>query len=96
MKTKLITRGLIAGALMMLMVPTAAMAHDGCYREYRHAGWRERDLAHDRYELQRDLAYGNWRAARAERADIQRDEWNLHRDRFEQYPYYQRYGYYGY
>jgi hypothetical protein len=93
MKTKLFSRGLIAGASMLLMVPAAAMAHEGCHEWHRHASWRERDIARDRYQLQRDLAYGNWRAARAERADIERDEWNLHRDRFVQYPYYQRYGY---
>jgi hypothetical protein len=52
-----------------------------------------RDIARDRYQLQRDMAYGNWRAARVARADIQRDEWNLNRDRFAQYPDYQRFGY---
>lgn len=93
MKSKLFTKSLIAGALMMLMVPAAAMAQGPCYDGYRHMAWQQRDLARDRFQLRRDMAYGNWPAARAERADIRHDEWNLNRERVAQYRDYQRFGY---
>jgi hypothetical protein len=104
---KLFAKSLIAGALIMLTVPAAAMAYDGCgygYRpgaySYRDIGrdrhnlrYEERDIARDRYRLNQDLAYGNWRAARAQQADINRDINNIRRDRFDLNRDYQRFGY---
>jgi hypothetical protein len=104
---KLITKGMIAGALMMLMVPAAAMANDGCYRGYGRTGWEqrdfgrdrrdlrndERDVARDRYRLNQDLADGNWRAARAQRADINGDLRDIHRDRIDLHRDYQGFDY---
>ncbi len=86
---KLITKGTIAGALMLLMVPAAAMAGP-CYpysgREIRyeqrdlHNDWR--DVARDRYNLHRDWAEGRYGAARAQQADIRRDMGDIRGDQF--------------
>ena len=94
---KLFTKSLIAGALMMLMLPAGAMAYDGCgygYRPgyvYRDRGferqqlrYEQADLARDRYRLNQDLAYGNWRSARAQRADMNRD---LNRMQWQRFGY---------
>ena len=92
---------LMAGALMLLTMPAAAMAYDGCYRGYyggyRPGGYsyhdfryRQDDLARDRYRLHRDLEFGDWRAARAQRADMYHDYNQMRRDRFNMnygYPY---------
>src|ERR1700693_6101196 len=103
---KVFTKSLIAGALMMLMVPADAMAYDGCgwgYRPgyvYRDIGrdrhrlrYAEADIARDRYPLNQDLAYGNWRAAQAQRADINRDLNNMRWDRIDLAHDCQRFGY---
>ena len=90
---KLIAKGTIAGALMLLMVPAAAMA-GSCYpyrgydrgREARyerrdiHNDWR--DVARDRYRLRHDLAEGRYRAARAQQADIRHDMADIRGDQF--------------
>jgi len=103
---KTFTRSLIAGALMMLMIPAAAMAYDGCGYGYR-PGYVQRDInrdraqlhydrediARDRYQLHQDLAYGNWRVARAERADINRDYNQMQGRRMDLGRDYQRFGY---
>jgi hypothetical protein len=105
---KLFAKTLIAGALMMLTVPAAAMAYEGCCcghrpdaysyrdigRDRRNLRYEERDVARDRYRLNQDLAYGNWRAARAQRADINHDLNNMQRDRFDLNHDYQHFGYY--
>ncbi len=90
---KLITKGTIAGALMLLMVPAAAMA-GSCYqyggyqhgrvarfeRRDVHNDWR--DVARDRYRLRQDLAQGRYRAARAQQADIRHDIADIRGDQF--------------
>ena len=57
--------------------------NDVCEDSYR----RERDIrrdeakiAHDRWELRRDLYYGNYAAARHERRELQREYRDLDRD----------------
>ena len=103
---KAFTKTLIAGAMILLMAP-AAMAYDGCRWGYRPSGyvyndmardrhriWREEnDIARDRYRLNQELAYGNWRAARAQQADINRDLYRLHENRRDLAHDYYRYGY---
>jgi len=90
---KLITKGAIAGALMLLMVPAAAMA-GSCYPyagyerggeiryEQRdiHNDWR--DVARDRYHLHRDWAEGRYGAARAQEADIRHDMADIRGDQY--------------
>jgi hypothetical protein len=103
---KLFTKTLIAGALMMFVVPATAMAYDGCgwgyrpgyvYRDMsrdRHQlRYEQADLARDRYRLDRDLAYGNWWAARARRADINRDLNRMQWQRMDLSRDYQSFGY---
>lgn len=104
---KQFTKTLLAGALMMLVVPASAMAYDGCgwgYRPgaytYRDFGreqnrlrYERRDLARDRYRMQQELAYGNWRAARAQQADINRDVNQMRWQRYYLAHDYQRFGY---
>jgi hypothetical protein len=90
---KLTTKGAIAGGLMLLMVPAAAMAQGPCYSYRRYApGAREmrydrrdihnewRDVARDRYQLRQDVAEGRYRAARAQECDIRRDMANIRGD----------------
>jgi hypothetical protein len=90
---KLITKGTIAGALMLLMVPAAAMAGPcypyGGYARDRAIGYERRDIrndwrdvSRDRYNLNRDLAEGRYGAARAQEADIRRDMADIHSDQF--------------
>ena len=90
---------------MMLVVPASAMAYERCgYRfgvcMYRDVGrdqhrlrYERRDLAHDRHQLQQDLAYGNRGAARAQRADINRDLNRMHWQRQDLAHDYSRMGY---
>lgn len=70
----------IAGVLLLLGMGAGTMFADD--------GWRGRDIrhdeirvAHDRYQLRRDLAEGRYRAARHERRDIRRTERDIARDR---------------
>jgi hypothetical protein len=94
---KLLSKGLIAGVLLMLIAPVAAQAQP-CYfhrayypgvrhydrfldrRDLRH-DWR--DVARDRFQVRRDLAYGNSYAARAQHADIARDLADIRIDRYD-------------
>ena len=75
-------KALVAAALagLMLSLPMAAHAQwcPGQRWEIHH-DWR--DVAHDRWQLNRDLAFGHYRAAWAQRADIRHDLWDIHHDR---------------
>jgi hypothetical protein len=96
---KLISKGLIAGALLILMAPMAAQAQDCYFHRAYYPGVRHydryldrRDLRHDwhdvardRFQLRRDIATGNWWGARAQRADIARDMADIHLDRYDRY-----------
>src|SRR5579885_921477 len=95
--------------LMLLALPITAWAQEWARPGLRHGcGWRHRDIAadrhnlraqwreihRDRFELQRNLANGNWAAARAEREDLRRDylnvgrqRWDLHQDYRELHGY---------
>jgi hypothetical protein len=85
-------------ALLMLAVPLAANAQElggpgmraGCGWRHRDIAWDRhklrsqwRDIHRDRWELQRDLANGNWAAAQAERNDLRRDYMNVRRQRWD-------------
>jgi hypothetical protein len=45
----------------------------------------EAKIAHDRWELRRDLYYGNYRAAAHERAELRREYRDINRDRADVY-----------
>jgi hypothetical protein len=96
---KLWSKSLIAGALLMLMAPMAAQARDfdfhrgycrgwghyDIYRDRRDIRHDWRDVGRDRFFLHRDLANGNWAAARFQRADIRNDLRDIHGDRWDLY-----------
>jgi hypothetical protein len=91
---KLVTKGTIVGALMMLAVPATAMAgpcypyrhydRAGCNLSYRRRDLRNdwRDVSRDRYNLHRDLAEGRYGAARAQEADIRHEMADIRGDQF--------------
>ena len=74
----------LAGILLLIGMSVApALAWDGdrgLHRDIRHDDAR---IAHDRYELRRDLYRGNYAAARHERRAIHREYRNINRDRRE-------------
>ena len=73
----------IAGILLLVGIGVApALAWDGDRRDIRQD---EAKIAHDRRELRRDLCYGNYSAARHERAELRREYRDLNRDRREHY-----------
>jgi hypothetical protein len=97
-------------ALLMLALPISAGAQEWGRPGWRHGcGWRHRDIAadhhnlhaqwrdihRDRFELQRDLANGNWAAAQAERQDLRRDYMNVRRQRWDLHQDYQQLHGYG-
>jgi len=97
---KSLTRLVLAGmALLMLSVPMTAQAQEwrgyggyGCGWRHRDIAWDRhnlhrqwRDIGRDRWELRQDYANDNWGAARAERADIQRDLMRVRRQRWDLY-----------
>lgn len=96
---KFISKSLIAGALLMLMVPMVAQAQDCYFDRAYYSGWGHydrvrdrrdlrrdwRDVARHHFQLRHDIAYGNWYAARAQRADIARDLADVHGDRWDLY-----------
>src|ERR1700735_746051 len=82
-RTKYMKRA-IAGILLLVGMSVApALAWDGdrgLHRDIRHDEVR---IAHDRYELRRDLNHGNYAAARHERRDLRREYRDVNRDRRE-------------
>jgi len=92
---KFVSKSLLVAALLMSIAPAAARASDCHVRRPYYHGWRYhdvvrdrrdlradwRDVGRDRIQLRRDIAYGNWYAARAQRADIARELRDIHADR---------------
>ena len=72
-------RAMVGMLLLLGMCVAPAFAGDrGLRRDIR----RDEDkIAHDRWELQRDLDRGNYRAARHERNELRREFRDLNRDR---------------
>ncbi|HKD66731.1 MAG TPA: hypothetical protein VKB84_07815 [Candidatus Binataceae bacterium] len=86
-------------ALLMLAIPMTARAQEwrapyryryGCPIVHRDIAWDRhnlraqwRDIGRDRAALRYDRANGYWGAARAERADIRHDYFNVRRDRYD-------------
>ena len=76
----------LAGILLLAGISVApALAWDGDRGLRRDIHHDEARIAHDRWELRRDLYYGDYRAAHRERREIQREERDLHHDRPELY-----------
>jgi len=76
-------RAIVGMLLLVGMSVAPALAWDGNHGLRRDIRHDEAKIAHDRWELRRDLYYGNYRAARHERRKICREERDLNRDRRE-------------
>lgn len=76
----------IAGILLLSAMSVApALAWDGNHGLRRDMRHDEAKIAHDRRELDRDLAHGNYAAARHERRELRREYRDLNRDRNQLY-----------
>jgi len=76
----------IAGIFLLVgMAVAPALAYDGDRGLRRDIHHDEAKIAHDRWELRRDLYYGNYGAARQERRELRREYRDLNRDRRELY-----------
>jgi hypothetical protein len=74
----------IAGTLLLLGLSVApALAWDGDHGLRRDMRHDEAEIAHDRWELRRDLYGGNYAGARHERRELGREYRDLNRDRRE-------------
>jgi hypothetical protein len=75
-------KGAIARTLLLLGLSVApALAWDGDHGERHDMRHDEAKIAHDRWELRRDLYYGNYAGARHERRELGREYCDLNRDR---------------
>lgn len=88
---------LLAALLIAAMGTGTMLAQDGGWRRGRDLGNDYADrradvrdiqqdkarIAHDRWELNRDLRNGNYRAAAHERAELNEEYRDIHRDRVD-------------
>jgi len=75
---------LLGWLVALFLCSGAAFAQDGSWDRYydrRDLHHDYRALAHDRRELARDYYYGDYGAARRERSEIARREWDVRHDR---------------
>ena len=81
----------IAGVLLLVGFGAGSLfADDGYWSARRHIERDRQKIAEDRRELQRDLYYGNYRAADHERRELDRRYRDLQRDLDR---FHDRYGY---
>jgi hypothetical protein len=76
---------MIAGVLLLMGLGAGTMFADDTWRDrqdIRHDGAR---IAHDRWELRRDVNCGNYAAARHERRELRREYRDVNRDRRDLY-----------
>ena len=71
---------MIAGVLLLIGLGAGTMFAEDSYRRERDIRRDEAKIAHDRWELRRDLYYGNYAAARHERKELKREFRDLDRD----------------
>jgi hypothetical protein len=76
---------MIAGGLLLIGLGAGTMFAEDGYRRERDIRRDEAKIAHDRWELRRDLYYGNYAAARHERKELRREYRDLNRDRRDLY-----------
>jgi hypothetical protein len=72
----------IAGLLLVMTLAAGSMFADDGYRHDRDIRRDEAKIAHDRYELRRDLYHGNYRAARHEQRELRREYRDVRHDRY--------------
>ena len=75
----------IAGVLLLAGMGAGTMFAEDGYRRERDIRRDEAKIAHDRWELRRDLYYGNYRAAAHEQEELRREYRDLNRDRADVY-----------
>ena len=81
----------IAGVLLLVGLGAGSLfADDGYWGARRHIERDRQKIAEDRREIQRDLDYGNYRAADHERRELDRRYRDLQRDLDR---FHDRYGY---
>lgn len=71
----------IAGVLLLMGLGAGTVFADDGWRDRREIRHDEVRMAHDRYELRRDLYHGYYAAARHERRELRRDRRDLYWDR---------------
>jgi hypothetical protein len=71
----------IAGVLLLMGLGAGTMFADDGWRERRDIRHDEAKIAHDRWELRRDLNRGDYGAARHERRELRREYRDVNRDR---------------
>ena len=71
---------MIAGVLLLIGLGAGTMFAEDTYRLERDIRRDEAKIAHDRWELRRDLYDGNYAAARHERKELKREYRDLDRD----------------
>ncbi len=81
---------MIAGVLLLIGLGAGTVSAESGYwrdrRDIRRDIRRdEAKIAHDRWELRRDLYYGNYAGARHERKELRREYRDLNRDSRELY-----------
>jgi hypothetical protein len=76
---------MIAGVLLLIGMGAGTMFAEDGWRDRRDIRRDEAKIAQDRWELRRDLYYGNYRAARHERRELQREYRDVNRDRRDLY-----------
>lgn len=71
----------IAGVLLLMGLGAGTMFADDGWRDRREIRHDEVRIAHDRYDLRRDLNHGYYAAERNERRELRRDRRDLYWDR---------------
>jgi hypothetical protein len=72
----------IAGVLLLMGLGAGSLFAEDGYGRNRDIRQDEHRIAHDRRELRRDLAHGNYYAARHERRELRREYRDLNSDRY--------------
>ncbi len=75
----------IAGVLLVLGLGAGTMFASDAWRERRDIRHDEVRIAHNNYQLRRDLNCGNYRAARSERRELRSEYRDVNRDRRDLY-----------
>jgi hypothetical protein len=75
----------IVGVLLVLGLSAGTMFADDGWRDRRDIRHDEAKIAHDQWELRRDLNRGDYRAAQHERRELRREYRDVNRDRRDLY-----------
>jgi hypothetical protein len=76
---------MIAGVLLLIGLGAGTMFAEDGWRDRRDSRRDEAKIARDRWEMRRDLHYGNYAGARRERRELRREHRDLNRDRRDLY-----------